>query len=58
MAFYSIEEHFIRNIRAKFGLLDLPQSLVIRKNSDGSISDLPISDKYLIKKIVIIPEPM
>ena len=58
MAFYSIQEHFIRKIRAKFGHLDLPQSVVIRKNSDGSISDLPISDQYLIKKIVIIPEPM
>ena len=58
MAFYSIQEHFIRKIRAKFGLLDLPQSLVIRKNSDAGISDLRISDQYLIKKIAIIPEPV
>ena len=50
MAFYIIQEHFIRNIRAKFSFPDLPQSLVTRKNSGGGISDLHISDQYLIKK--------
>ena len=39
VAFCSIQQYFIRNIRTKFGIPNLPQSPDIRKNSDGSISD-------------------
>ena len=46
---YSIQQHFIRNIRAKFGIPNLPQSPNIGQNSDGNISDFRSSGKFLIK---------
>ena len=39
----------MKDIRAKFGISNLPQSLDIGKNSDGGISDFRISGQSLIK---------
>ena len=50
LEFYRIEKHFIRNIFAKFGILNLPQSLDIGQNSDKGITDFRISGQFLIKK--------
>ena len=38
-----VNEHFIRGIRAKFGIPDPPQTLDIGQNSDRGISDFRIS---------------
>ena len=43
MAFSSIQKHFIRDIRAKFGILNSLQSPDIGQNSDGGIFDFQIS---------------
>ena len=56
LAFCSIQEHFVKDIRAKFGIPNFPQSPDIEQNSV-----LPIS-RFLVNplkgKIVIIPEPV
>ena len=44
----SIQQHFIKDIRAKFGIPNLPQSPDIRQNSDKGISDFRISGQSLI----------
>ena len=41
---------FIRDIRTKFGISNLPQSPDIEQNSDGGISDFRISGQFLIKE--------
>ena len=46
LAFCSI----IRNIRAKFGFHNSPQSPDVGQNSDGGISDFRISGQFLIKE--------
>ena len=46
------------DIRAKFGIHNLPKSPDIGQNIDGGISDFRISGQFLIKKIVTIPEPV
>ena len=50
MALCSIESHFIRDIRSKFGIPNSPQSLDIRQNPDGGIVDFRISGQSLIKE--------
>ena len=50
LAFCSIKQDFIRDIRAKFGIPNLPQSSDIGQNSDGGISDFRISGQSLIKE--------
>ena len=42
--------HFIRDIHAKFGISNSPQSLDIGQNSDGGISNFWISGQCLIKE--------
>ena len=49
-AFCSIQYLFIRDIRAKFGVPDLPQSPYIGGNSDGGISEFRISCQSIINK--------
>ena len=44
----SIQQHFIKDIRAKFGIPNLPQSPDIKQNSDKGISDFRISGQSLI----------
>ena len=44
----SIQQHFIKDIRAKIGIPNLPQSPDIRQNSDKGISDFRISGQSLI----------
>ena len=41
----------MKDIRAKFGITNLTQSLDIGQNSDGGISDLPISGQSLVNKL-------
>ena len=50
LEFCSIQQHAIRDIRAKFGIHNLPQSPDIGQNPDGGISDFWISGQSLIKK--------
>ena len=50
LAFYSIQQHFIKNICAKFGNLNLPQSPDTAQNSDGAISDYWIYGQSFIKE--------
>ena len=50
LAIYSIQQHFIRGIRAKFGIPILPQSLDIGQNLDGRISDFRISSQSFINE--------
>ena len=50
LSFCSIQLHFIRDARAKFGIPYLSQSLDIGQNSDGGISDFRISGQSLIKR--------
>ena len=50
LEFCSIQQHSIRDIRAKFGIYNLSQSPDIRQNSDGGISDFRISGQFLIKE--------
>ena len=49
-AFCSIQEHFIRNVHAKFSIPNSSQSPDIGQNSDGDISDFHISDQSLINE--------
>ena len=46
------------DIRAKFGIPNLPQSPDIVQNSDVGISNFQISGQSFIKKIVTTPEPV
>ena len=50
LVFCIIQLHFIRNIRAKFSIHNLPQPPDIWKNSDAGISDFRISGQFLIIK--------
>ena len=50
MEFCSIQLNSIRDIHAKFGIHNLPQSPDIGQNSDGGISDFRISGQSLIKE--------
>ena len=50
LAFCGIQEHFISDIRAKFGISNSPQSPDITQNSDGGISDFLNFSKSLIKE--------
>ena len=43
LPFYSIYQNFIKNICAKFGIPNLPQSLDIAQYSDQGISSFRIS---------------
>ena len=59
LAFSSIQQHFIRDVRAKFGIPYLPQSTDIGQNSDAGISDFWISGQSYKKRSyhnVITPE--
>ena len=50
LAFCINQKHFIKNIRAKLGISNLPQSPDIGQNSDSGISDFQISGQSLIKE--------
>ena len=50
LAFCSIQSHFIKDVRGKCGIPNLPQSPDIGQNSDGCISDFQISDQPFIEK--------
>ena len=50
LEFCSIQQHSIRDIRAKFCIHNLPQSPDIGQNSDRSIFDFRISGKSLMKE--------
>ena len=50
LEFCSIQQYFIEDICAKFGIHNLPQSPDIGQNSDGGISDFRISGQSLIKE--------
>ena len=50
IAFCSIQEHFIRDIRIKLFIPYSPQSLDIGQNSDRDIPDFRISCQSFIKK--------
>ena len=47
LAFCSIQHQFIRDVRAKFGIPNLPHSPDIAQNSDEVVSDFWISDQPL-----------
>ena len=49
LVFRSILQHFLRDVRAKFGIPNLPQAPDMGQNSDGGISDFWISSQFLIK---------
>ena len=51
LAFYSIQQHFTRDICAKFGIPNLPQPPDIGQNSDDGISNFRISGQSLIKEL-------
>ena len=42
-------QHFIRDVRAKFGIPNLPHSPDVGQNSDGGLSDFRSSSQSLIK---------
>ena len=46
----NIQQHFIRDIRPKFGIPNSPQSADIGQNSDGGISNFRVSGQSLIKE--------
>ena len=50
LAFCSIQQHFIIEIRTKFGIPNLPQSPDIGQNSDRGCSDFRISGQSLINE--------
>ena len=50
LPFCNIQQHFIKNVRAKFGIFYWSQSPDIGQNSNGCISDFRISDQSLIKR--------
>ena len=50
LAFFRIQKRFSRDILAKFGIPNSPQSPDIVQNSDGGISNFGISDQSLINK--------
>ena len=50
LAFCSVRQHFIIDIRAKFAVPNLPQSPDIGQNVDGGISDFRISAQSFIKE--------
>ena len=50
LAFCIIQYHFIRDVRAKFGIACLQQSPDTEPNSDGVISDFWVSGQSLIKR--------
>ena len=50
LAFSSDHQHFIRDIRTKFGVPNSPQSPGIGQNTDGCITDLRISGQSYYKR--------
>ena len=50
LALCNFQWHFIRDVRAKFGILYSPQSPDIGQNSERGISDFQISGQSLIKR--------
>ena len=50
LVFSSIQQHFIRDNCAEFGIPNLPQSPDIRQNFDSGISDFWISGQSLVKE--------
>ena len=50
LASCSIQLHFNRDIRAKFGIPNQPQSPDIELNADGGILDFRISGQFIIKE--------
>ena len=50
LAFWSIQSHFIRDIRAKFGITNLTQSPDIGQNLDEGISNFRISGQSFINE--------
>ena len=58
LVFCSIQQHFIRDVPAKFGFPNSPQYPDIGQNSDGGISDFGISGQSLIKGNCQTPEPV
>ena len=46
----NVQQLFVRDTRAKFGIPNLPQSLDIGQNSEGVISDFRISGQFLVNK--------
>ena len=50
LAFFRIQKRFSRDILAKFGIPNSPQSPDIVQNSDGGISNFGISGQSLINK--------
>ena len=50
LAFCCIQWHFIRDIRARFGIPNSRRSKNIGQNVDGGISNFRISDQPFIKK--------
>ena len=50
LAFCSIQQLLIRDIRVKFGIPNSPHSPGIGQNSDGAISGFPISGQSLLNK--------
>ena len=51
LAFCRIQQHCVKDVRAKFFILQPPQSSDIGQNSDRFFSDFRISGESLIKKI-------
>ena len=51
LAFCRIQQHSVKDVRAKFGILHPPRSSDIGQNSDGFFSDFRTSGESLIKKI-------
>ena len=51
LAFHSLQQRYIRDIHAKFGISNSSQSSDIGQNSDGVFSDFWISSQSLIKEI-------
>ena len=49
LAFWSKQQNFNRDVRAKFGIPNLTQSPDTGQNSDGDISNFQISGQFLIK---------
>ena len=50
LVFCSVQQHFIRDICAKFGIPNFSQSLDNDQNSDGGICDCRVSGQSLIKE--------
>ena len=54
LAFPSIQQHFIRDVRAKFGIPYLPQYTDIGQSSDGVFPIFGFLVNHLLKEIIIM----